>query len=189
MKISELNTNTFLNGSGSPENSYLLINYAATQGAAATTQKTSLETVAKAVAAKLNLPIAVVDNQNNITGFQRVRATGNQYQTENLNAQLGGGGASTVGFGPIEVVHGSFQSENVYAYPLYYIPLNTSDDPVAITDEDYNGGRLAILDHDETNDIDYVLAWDVSEMANAFSFPSMGGGDDTGGGNGSNSGC
>ena len=183
MKISELNTNTFLNGSGSPENCYLLINYAATQGAAATTQKTSLETVAKAVAAKLNLPIAVVDNQNNITGFQRVRATGNQYQTENLNAQLGGGGASD--FGPLSVENLSWANNTPgYAYPVYYIPVDSNGDGSTI--ENSNGGFYALLTLDK-NDKNVILAYNEN-AAGAYTAPSMGGGDDTGGGGGCGSG-
>lgn len=139
MKISELNTNTYLNNDGAPENSYLLINYAAGQGMSASTQKVSLDTVAKAVAAKLNLPIAVTDNQDNVTGFQRVRANGNQYQIENLNAQLGGGGGSSVGVGPVtaDIMISDNTSHTGLAYPLFYVPTVESvptEDPTEINE-------------------------------------------------------
>ena len=133
MKISELNTNTYLNNDGAPENSYLLINYAAGQGMSASTQKVSLDTVAKAVAAKLNLPIAVTDNQDNVTGFQRVRANGNQYQIENLNAQLGGGGGG-----------GGAAFDPTQGFQVYIPNPNTSDQTVYL-EETYTAYPLCVV--------------------------------------------
>lgn len=132
MKISELNTNTFLNTTGAPENSYLLINYAAGQGVSAATQKVSLDTVAKAVAAKLNLPIAVTDNAGNVTGLRHVEAAGNTYSIQDLNASFGGGGGSADPTQGMEVIgphiEGSETFMNEYAsqattvYPVYCLP-------------------------------------------------------------------
>lgn len=127
MKISELNTNTYLNNDGAPENSYLLINYAAGQGVAPSTQKTSLNTIAKAIAAELNLPIAVTDGSNNITGFKKVSIAGNSYQMTDLAANLGGGGNSGSGddkeTGPYtDSVQAAYDGNTRDAYPVFYIP-------------------------------------------------------------------
>lgn len=195
MKISELNTNTFLNNDGSPENSYLLINYAATQGAAPTTQKVSLDVLSKAVAAKLSLPIAVTDLNHNVTGLQRVLAIGNGYQIENLNASFGGGDSETdeitnkmERYSPVTVSMGGALTG--YAYPLFYIPMNSSGQTVGLDSEDYSTGRISILDYSSSEDTLSVHAWEQYSTDTYELFPTMGGGESEGNGNGnSNAGC
>ena len=144
MKISELNTNSFLNTTGAPENSYLLINYAAGQGVTPSTQKTSLNTIAKAVAAELNLPIAVTDGSNNITGFKKVSIAGNSYQMTDLAANLGGGGNSGSGddeeTGPYtDSVYAAYDGSTRDAYPIFYIP----DENIIVTLGAYDSDSYA----------------------------------------------
>ena len=196
MKISELNTNTFLNNDGSPENSYLLINYAATQGAAPTTQKVSLDVLSKAVASKLNLPIAVTDSNSNVTGLQRVRAVGNGYQIENLNASFGSNNSDSETeeitnkikrFAPIEVSDGINVAT---AYPLFYIPTTSSGNYVALDSSDYHDGHISILTYTASENKISIHAWEEFSNGAYVLYPSMGGGEGDSGGNGNgNAGC
>lgn len=133
MKISELNTNTYLNNDGAPENSYLLINYAAGQGMSASTQKVSLDTLGKAVAAKLNLPIAVTDNAGNVTGLRHVEAAGNTYSIQDLNASFGGGGSG-----------GGAAFDPTQGFQVYIPNPNTSDQTVYL-EETYTAYPLCVV--------------------------------------------
>jgi hypothetical protein len=57
MKISELNSKTFLGEEGAKSKSYVLINYDDTATNSPVTCKTSIETLAKEVASQLGLPV------------------------------------------------------------------------------------------------------------------------------------
>ena len=80
MKISELNTKSFLGGTGAAENSYVLINYEDNSTSEPVTYKASLQELGKAIANDLKLPSVTV-NGNTITNF-KVKGVSNGAYTE-----------------------------------------------------------------------------------------------------------
>ena len=92
MKISELNTKSFLGGTGAAANSYVLINYEDNSTSEPVTYKASLQELGKAIANDLKLPSVNVSG-NTIIDF-KVKGISNGAYTEKAVGVLSNGGPS-----------------------------------------------------------------------------------------------
>lgn len=92
MKISELNTKSFLGGTGAAANSYVLINYEDNSTSEPVTYKASLQELGKAIANDLKLPSANVSG-NTIIDF-KVKGVSNGAYTEKAVGVLSNDGPS-----------------------------------------------------------------------------------------------
>ena len=92
MKISELNTKSFLSGTGAAANSYVLINYEDNSTSEPVTYKASLQELGKAIANDLKLPSVTVSG-NTIIDF-KVKGVSNGAYTEKAVGVLSNDGPS-----------------------------------------------------------------------------------------------
>ena len=92
MKISELNTKSFLGGEGAAANSYVLINYEDNSTSEPVTYKASLQELGKAIANDLKLPSVTV-SEGAITNFKVKGVSNGAYTETTVDAPSGGGGA------------------------------------------------------------------------------------------------
>ena len=82
MKISELNTQSFLGGANVPANSYVLINYAESANGTPVTKKVSVQELGNAIAKELHLPSVNSDINGKITSFHVKSVSNGAYSND-----------------------------------------------------------------------------------------------------------